>query len=51
MRVCVYVCMCVCVCVVVCSDGTYYKASFDPDNGGECVRQKYAKFVKAADED
>ncbi len=31
--------------VVVCSDGSFYKALFDPQNGGECVQETYAKFI------
>jgi WD40 repeat protein len=31
--------------VVVASDGSFYKALFDPQNGGECVQESYAKFI------
>lgn len=30
--------------IAVCSDGAYYKYSFDPDKGGECRQDSYAKF-------
>ena len=31
--------------IVVASDGSFYKALFDPQNGGECVQESYAKFI------
>jgi WD40 repeat protein len=35
--------------IVVSADGTFYKALFDPEKGGECVQESYAKFVKGPD--
>lgn len=36
--------------IVVSADGTFYKALFDPERGGECVQESYAKFIKGTDE-
>jgi WD40 repeat protein len=36
--------------IVVSADGTFYKALFDPEKGGECVQESYAKFIKGGDE-
>jgi len=36
--------------IVVSADGTFYKALFDPEKGGECVQESYAKFIKGSDE-
>merc|ERR1712087_581832 len=32
--------------VVVSSDGTFYKATFDPNNGGDCHKVKDDRFLK-----
>lgn len=37
--------------IVVSSDGSFYKALFDPENGGDCVQESYAKFIKGPDEE
>jgi len=39
-----------CVPSVVSAEGTFYKAVFDLEKGGECVQESYAKFVKSAEE-
>lgn len=36
--------------IVVSADGTFYKALFDPEKGGECVQESYAKFIQPKDE-
>ena len=35
--------------VVVSSDGTFYKATFDPKNGGDCQKVKDERFLKSND--
>merc|ERR1712154_569954 len=35
--------------VVVSSDGTFYKATFDPKNGGDCQKVKDEQFLKSND--
>eukprot|EP00486_Rosalina_sp_Unknown_P012605 CAMPEP_0201591910 /NCGR_PEP_ID=MMETSP0190_2-20130828/189950_1 /ASSEMBLY_ACC=CAM_ASM_000263 /TAXON_ID=37353 /ORGANISM="Rosalina sp." /LENGTH=374 /DNA_ID=CAMNT_0048050441 /DNA_START=805 /DNA_END=1930 /DNA_ORIENTATION=+ len=37
--------------VVVSSDGTFYKAKFDPVNGGDCQKLKDEQFLKSNDTD
>eukprot|EP00455_Lapot_gusevi_P011198 TRINITY_DN15157_c0_g2_i1.p1 TRINITY_DN15157_c0_g2~~TRINITY_DN15157_c0_g2_i1.p1 ORF type:complete len:366 (+),score=53.44 TRINITY_DN15157_c0_g2_i1:94-1191(+) len=37
--------------VVVTSDGSFYKAIFDPETGGEMQQVAYAKFIKEPDEE
>lgn len=37
--------------IVVSADGSFYKAMFDPDKGGECIKEKYAKFVLDSDDE
>mmetsp|Transcript_94939 Transcript_94939/g.238117 ORF Transcript_94939/g.238117 Transcript_94939/m.238117 type:complete len:494 (+) Transcript_94939:232-1713(+) len=34
--------------VAVCANGSYYKARFDPNKGGEMVREEYAQFDDAS---
>lgn len=34
--------------VVVCANGHYYKARFDPNRGGEMVREDFAQFIDGA---
>jgi len=34
------------VVVAVCADGSYYAYSFDPQKGGECKQETFAKFLK-----
>lgn len=36
--------------VVVSSDGTFYKAKFDPQNGGDCQKLKDEQFLKSNDD-
>jgi hypothetical protein len=36
---------------VVCADGSFYRFMFDPQKGGECVRESYNKFLKENDDD
>mmetsp|Transcript_70012 Transcript_70012/g.111344 ORF Transcript_70012/g.111344 Transcript_70012/m.111344 type:complete len:397 (-) Transcript_70012:411-1601(-) len=36
--------------VVVSSDGTFYKATFDPKNGGDCHKVKHERFLKNTDD-
>jgi len=36
--------------VVVSSDGTFYKATFDPKNGGDCQKVKDERFLKNNDD-
>eukprot|EP00742_Colponemidia_sp_Colp-10_P002995 GILJ01003196.1.p1 GENE.GILJ01003196.1~~GILJ01003196.1.p1 ORF type:complete len:363 (+),score=36.13 GILJ01003196.1:223-1311(+) len=31
--------------IVVSADGSYYKALFDPVNGGECTQESFSKFI------
>lgn len=43
--------MCMHVLLVVSADGTYYKATFDPNRPGtEMVQEAYAKFVTPPDD-
>jgi len=35
--------------VVVCANGSYYKARFDPERGGEMIREEFAQFDDKAD--
>eukprot|EP00475_Leptophrys_vorax_P028616 TRINITY_DN4153_c0_g1_i2.p1 TRINITY_DN4153_c0_g1~~TRINITY_DN4153_c0_g1_i2.p1 ORF type:complete len:375 (-),score=95.94 TRINITY_DN4153_c0_g1_i2:1128-2252(-) len=37
--------------IVVGADGSYYKAVFDPEKGGNAERESYAKFLKGAEEE
>jgi len=37
------------VLIVISADGSFYRATFDPDKSGECVKEKYAKFIEEAD--
>jgi hypothetical protein len=39
------------VVAVVSSDGTFYKALFDPATGGECQQESTAKFMKGPEEE
>ena len=36
--------------VVVSSDGTFYKAKFNPQNGGDCQKLKDERFLKSNDD-
>ncbi|KAF9110137.1 WD repeat domain phosphoinositide-interacting protein 3 [Mortierella sp. AM989] len=51
-------CRCICAfggekntVIVVCADGSFYRFMFDPQKGGECVRESYNKFLKECDDD
>ncbi|KAI1315311.1 WD repeat domain phosphoinositide-interacting protein 3 [Mortierella claussenii] len=51
-------CRCICAfggekntVIVVCADGSFYRFMFDPQKGGECVRESYNKFLKESDDD
>ncbi|KAF9386318.1 WD repeat domain phosphoinositide-interacting protein 3 [Podila verticillata] len=51
-------CRCICAfggekntVIVVCADGSFYRFMFDPQKGGECVRESYNKFLKENDDD
>ncbi|KAG0261679.1 WD repeat domain phosphoinositide-interacting protein 3 [Mortierella polycephala] len=51
-------CRCICAfggekntVVVICADGSFYRFMFDPQKGGECVRESYNKFLKDSDDD
>lgn len=37
--------------IVICADGSFYRFMFDPQKGGECVRESYNKFLKESDDD
>lgn len=32
--------------LVVCADGSFYRAEFDPETGGECEKRAFARFIK-----
>ncbi|CAG8553462.1 1347_t:CDS:2, partial [Cetraspora pellucida] len=32
--------------IVICADGSFYKFTFDPRKGGECVREDYENFLR-----
>jgi len=36
--------------IVVSADGTFYKASFDSHNGGDCIKQVEESFLKPRDD-
>jgi hypothetical protein len=36
---------------VVGADGSFYKATFDGEKGGNAERESYAKFIKGAEEE
>ncbi|KAF9957246.1 WD repeat domain phosphoinositide-interacting protein 3 [Mortierella alpina] len=51
-------CRCICAfggekntVIVICADGSFYRFMFDPQKGGECVRESYSKFLKDGDND
>ncbi|KAF9166229.1 WD repeat domain phosphoinositide-interacting protein 3 [Mortierella sp. AD010] len=51
-------CRCICAfggekntVIVFCADGSFYRFMFDPQKGGECVRESYNKFLKESDDD
>ncbi|KAG0370966.1 WD40-repeat-containing domain protein [Gamsiella multidivaricata] len=51
-------CRCICAfggekntVIVVCADGSFYRFMFDPQKGGECVRESYNKFLEESDDD
>ncbi|KAF9917624.1 WD repeat domain phosphoinositide-interacting protein 3 [Lobosporangium transversale] len=51
-------CRCICAfggekntVIVICADGSFYRFMFDPQKGGECVRESYRKFLKDSDDD
>ncbi|KAF9135239.1 WD repeat domain phosphoinositide-interacting protein 3 [Mortierella sp. 14UC] len=51
-------CRCICAfggekntVIVICADGSFYRFMFDPQKGGECVRESYNKFLKENDDD
>ncbi|KAG0320304.1 WD repeat domain phosphoinositide-interacting protein 3 [Dissophora globulifera] len=51
-------CRCICAfggekntVIVICADGSFYRFMFDPQKGGECVRESYNKFLKESDDD
>jgi hypothetical protein len=31
--------------LVVCADGSFYRAEFDPETGGECEKRAFARFI------
>ncbi|KAI8048511.1 WD40-repeat-containing domain protein [Syncephalis plumigaleata] len=37
--------------IVICSDGGFYKFTFDQVKGGACVRESYHRFLKLGDDD
>ncbi|KAF9430226.1 WD repeat domain phosphoinositide-interacting protein 3 [Podila epigama] len=37
--------------MLVCADGSFYRFMFDPQKGGECVRESYNKFLTDNDDD
>lgn len=37
--------------IIVSADGSFYKALFDPEDGGDCAKEQYDKFVKGPDDD
>ena len=37
--------------IVISSDGSYFKALFDPEAGGECIQQSTSKFMKGQDDE
>ncbi|GJJ76801.1 WD repeat-containing protein 45 [Entomortierella parvispora] len=46
-------CRCICAfggekntVIVICADGSFYRFMFDPQKGGECVRESYSKFLR-----
>lgn len=36
--------------LAICADGSCYKFTFDPERGGECIRDSYARFLRGPDE-
>lgn len=36
--------------IVICADGSFYKYTFDPRKGGECVREDYENFLRSQDD-
>ncbi|KAF8980819.1 WD repeat domain phosphoinositide-interacting protein 3 [Entomortierella lignicola] len=51
-------CRCICAfggekntVIVICADGSFYRFMFDPQKGGECIRESYNKFLKENDDD
>jgi len=36
--------------IVVSADGTFYKATFDPQNGGDCSKQSEESFLKTKED-
>ncbi|KAK3842092.1 MAG: WD40-repeat-containing domain protein [Linnemannia gamsii] len=51
-------CRCICAfggekntVIVICADGSFYRFMFDPQKGGECVRESYNKFLRESDDD
>jgi len=34
------------VLIIISADGSFYRATFDPNDAGECVKEKYAKFIE-----
>ncbi|KAF8935046.1 WD repeat domain phosphoinositide-interacting protein 3 [Dissophora ornata] len=51
-------CRCICAfggekntVIVICADGSFYRFMFDPQKGGECVRESYSKFLRESDDD
>ncbi|KAG0045278.1 WD repeat domain phosphoinositide-interacting protein 3 [Gryganskiella cystojenkinii] len=51
-------CRCICAfggekntVIVICADGSFYRFMFDPQKGGECVRESYNKFLKDIDDE
>lgn len=37
--------------IVISSDGSFFKCSFDPQRGGECRRESFARYLQADDEE
>jgi WD40 repeat protein len=38
------------VVIVISANGSFYRATFNPDSPGECVKEKYAKFIEEEEE-
>lgn len=37
--------------IVISSDGSFFKCSFDPQRGGECRRESFARFLQVDDDE
>merc|ERR1719378_1158360 len=38
------------VLIVISANGSFYRATFNPDSPGDCVKEKYAKFIEEEEE-